>query len=58
MQKRGTPPNCTVVPTETGWYHWVAVSAALATRRPMVTAEVRSGLDVFVNMCVCALILE
>lgn len=40
MQKRETRPNYTVVRMETGWYHWAAVSAALATRRWMATAEV------------------
>lgn len=46
MQKRRKHPNCTAVLMETGWYHWVAVSAPLATRRWMASANVRSYLFV------------
>lgn len=42
--KREKPPNCTAVRMGTGWSHWAAASAALATRRAVTdTAKVGSS---------------
>lgn len=41
--KRERHPNCTAVQMETGWSHWAAASAVLATRKATVSAKVGSS---------------